>query len=279
MNYAVYKNFTNSNELKSLTIATDKLLKKLNISTTSIDNAIADGSLEGNILDSGESGLIANGYNIALSRGNAILALEDVSFSNLMRAKCTLSKCEDAKVKLDSILEKLGVEYSEDVAIVHILDFLLKDENLEKLKEMISTPLKDFKVAIHYGERFATTKKGANLDRLSELIELLGAEVLKLDSRYSPNGYQLSNIDRGLTYSLSGEILLEAFDSGADMVLSLDSTSLLIFDKYQKAIECRVGRDIKIPVLNLPQLILLATGERDSKNLGFEYHKIAPKFI
>jgi len=52
-----------------------------------------------------------------------------------------------------------------------------------------------------------------------------------------------------------------------------------MMDQNILACEKAVGRDIRMPVLNIAQMVALAVGITDESKIGLDAHKIAPELV
>ena len=143
-----------------------------------------------------------------------------------------------------------------------------KDITPQKIEAELKNSFKDFKLA-YYG-----------MDRTNELLILAtGADIINFEKQDKPNGFDILSHDKSIAYKKAGEIALDAYDCGAEiLVVDSDKTHFMI-DQCVKKCESAVGRDIKIPVVTLPQIIALSLGNTDKKKLGLDRHKIELGFI
>ena len=71
-----------------------------------------------------------------------------------------------------------------------------------------------------------------------------------------------------------------AFDLGCDFVIANSIGVFNMFDKKRNKLNKAINRDfINIPVLFLPQVLLLAFGIKDDTKLAFRYHNIPVDFV
>ena len=281
MKYVLLENIANRGDLNSFDIATMELLKKFDIDVAKIENSNFSNSRDTHLLDDGLTSLVIDAYNLALVEDtNAnLICYDDFSFNSYTKTKNCLKDNKELKEKVNEKLSKLGKEYRGSVKITHLVDLISENIGIDNLKTRVKNSFSDFNIALYYGNGYCQTKEGANINKIEDILSAIGAKVIKLDTIYNGCGYEYLNTHTKISHQIAGEMLLDMFDNSADIVTSTETSAFIMFDKNQKALECEIGRDIKLPFLNLAQLILLATGEVDSKNIGLEYHKIEPKFI
>lgn len=86
-------------------------------------------------------------------------------------------------------------------------------------------------------------------------------------------------VSDNFSYSIAGDILLEAKDADADFILVKNEKTKEFFDKNQSKMEKAVGRDINLPVISKGQFMQLMEGERDIERLGFNSHNVKISFL
>ena len=281
MKYVLLENIANIKDLNSFDVATMELLKVFNIDIAKIDNSNFSNSRNTHLLDDGLSSLVIDAYNLALvEEANAnLICYDDFSFNSYTKTQKCLKADKNLKDEVNAKLSKLGKEYRGSVKITHLVDIITQNIGLDKLKEGVKNSFSDFNIALYYGNGYCQTKESSNISQVEDILSAIGAKVIKLDSIYNSCGFEYLNSHTKISHQMAGEMLLDMFDNSADIVTSTETSAFIMFDKNQKALECEMGRDMRLPFLNLAQLILLATGEVDSKKIGLEHHKIEPNFI
>lgn len=281
MKYILFENIANRKDLNSFYLATKELFKLFDVEVKEFENTIFDEGVNGNLLDNGMTSLAIDAYNLATAEeaGLTVLCLDDASFNSYTKTKECLASSKELRDKVNAKLSELDREFKGTADVKHIIDVIVDEIGIDKIASRVKNSFKDFNIALHYGNRYCQLKEASNIDKIEEILSAIGATVIKLDSVKDSLGYEFLNVNSEIAIKMAGEILLDMFDSNADIVTSTDTNAFMMFDKKQGAIECEMGRDIKLPFLNIAQLILLAIGEVESKKLGFEYHKVTPRFI
>lgn len=206
---------------------------------------------------------VANAYNIALAKERDLLILEDDAYKNIIFSKAQIDENPNLYSLVESELAKFSLKYSQDTKILHLVEIL----KLESIKVNLKSDLSNFSVAVFCSD--------------SSYIESLCAvlSVLKLNVNFIEvsNFYKLPNKDLALKYS--AQLFENALDCGSDFILTNSMGNYEIFDKERKNLAKIANRDLgKMPVIFLPQLLLLAFGVRDESALNFRYHKFQPDF-
>ncbi len=208
---------------------------------------------------------VANAYNIALAKDRDLLILEDDAYKNITFSKSQIDENPNLYSLVESELTRFNLKYSQDTKISHLVEILC--ESLDKIKANLKSDLSDFSVGV-----FCNDSK--NAESLSKFLNALKVRVNFIEIS---DFFALPNRDLALKYS--AQLFENALDCGSDFVLSTSMGNYEIFDKERKNLSKIANRDLgKMPVLFLPQLLLLAFGERNESALNFRYHKFQPEF-
>ncbi len=174
----------------------------------------------------------------------------------------------------DLIATHFGVEKDEDCALETIVDNI----TIEKVVEQLKYPFDNFSVAFYAGsfecESVVEVQKAAE-----ELLTALGAKVVKFANSDVADGFDVVAYNKTIGYKKAGNIVLDAYDSGAEILVVDNRESHFMLDQKVKECEKAVGREIHIPVLNISQMVALAIGLTNKEKLGLDFHKIKPEFI
>lgn len=266
--YVVY----NSYENLSLLDSSLSLLDELAIPFVIFNDFEYYGGHWGRLINE-DSFSLANAINIAkASSENAdLLVLEEDVFYNLALAKKHIEENPSLFSSIQNTLSKYNLAYNQETKVVFINDLLM--QNLESIKGKIRISFRDFCTSIFHSSRNVIDTTLPN----SKLFSLLDLKVL-CDDR---NAYfQYESFNPNLAYKYSAKALERAFDLGSDFVISNSIGVFDMFDRKRGKINKAINREfIDIPVLFLPQVLLLAFGIKDDTKLAFRYHKIPINFL
>ncbi len=273
--YILYTNIIRKNENQSFVKAAQELLALLKSDLPTMKNVPEDRGCDKIAFDI-DSFHFNNAKILALANKEKrdILTIEDSSFLSLSLTKKKLNSSIEMKNEINSKLQKEGLEVNLETQIVPLIKFL--NENISK--NDIKKSYADFNTALYLGSFACDLEQFFDTSLYEESLKLIDINSINYDSSDSSCGYEISGINKELSYKLAGNLLLDMFDNAADFVLVNDVRSFMIMDNEQKKIEKEVGRDINLPILNISQLFLAALGESDIKKFGFEYHKIKLNF-
>jgi heterodisulfide reductase subunit B len=188
--------------------------------------------------------------------------------------------------KVDRYLSQIGRSFKGKIKPKHILEVLYFDVGLERLKEFIKRPLKDVKVAVHYGchilkpsdkrpwkEIKESTERPKFFD---ELVEITGAKSIHWKDKFmccgAGGGVRSGALDVAL--DMTREKVENAQAAGADCIVNACSFCHLQFDTGQTEISKKLGKPYAMPVVYYTQLLGLAIG-LSARELGLHQNFIS----
>lgn len=177
--------------------------------------------------------------------------------------------------------QALGVDYQGNVPVYHMLEIAAKAATGPDFEAKIKRKLKGLKVASYYGCLLVRPPEITGFDdpedpqSLDRIVAALGAEPIKWRSKVECCGAALAFTHADIVLKLSGEILEDAKDSGADVVVAACPLCHSNLDLRQRSIEKYLGVDLEVPVLYFTQLLGLAFGY-SAGQLGLGKHMVSP---
>lgn len=170
-------------------------------------------------------------------------------------------------------LNSAGLPYNGKVRVRHMLDILVHEVGLEKVKQHVKRPLKGLKVAPYYGCQ--TVRPFKDFDdqhfptAIDRLAEALGAEPVHypLKTRCC-GGSQMGTLPK-VAQRLVFSLLREAKRNGANVVTSVCPLCHFNLDSYQPEVNGLFNEDVSITTIYYTQLVGLAFGI-DPKALGLQ---------
>ncbi len=160
-------------------------------------------------------------------------------------------------------LSSIGLEYQENVKVLHPLEILLNEVGLAKLKAVVKRPLKELKIAPYYGcqivRPYATFDDQRNPVSMDKLLEACGAKIVyyPVKTRCCGGSQKGSLPEIGL--DLIRYLLRTAAVNGANVISVACPLCQFNLEVFQKE---AVGSDTPqpLPILYFTQLIGLALG-------------------
>jgi len=175
------------------------------------------------------------------------------------------------------IAAETGYEYNGEIRVDNLLTTITDRVGYDAVAERVVRPLKGLKVACYYGCLLTRPPEvtGAehheypmNMDRL---METLGAEAVDWSYKTDCCGGSLSLSELDIALDLSHDILRNALDVGADLIVTACPLCHANLDMRQKQIGEKFGDDSEIPIVYFTQLMGVAYGQ-DAKTLGLDKH-------
>ena len=183
-----------------------------------------------------------------------------------------------------SVAEMVGQPYDGAVAVRHIVEVLLEDFGLEKLRKSFTRSLGGLKVASYYGCLLVRPHDVTNFDDaenptiLDRLVDAMGGESIDWPGKVDCCGGGLNLTRTDVVVKLSGSIIDMAVSSGADCITVACPMCQASLDLRQKDMEKQSGRRYKIPIVYITQLLGLCLGI-PRKELGLNRLMVAPSAV
>ena len=199
-------------------------------------------------------------------------------YNRLSMAHYELENSEELK---DDILTIVGLPYRGTIRVINVLQFIEK-YILTVLPEKIITPFAH-QVACYYGCLLVRPHKILKFDRLEDpqsmdkVMSVLGASPIDWAFKTECCGAGLSVSRTDLVGRLSGNILKDAADRGAEAVIVACPMCHSNLDMRRPAINRYLSEPVTIPILYVTQSIGLAIG-LSPKELGLQRHFVNVNF-
>jgi heterodisulfide reductase subunit B2 len=193
-------------------------------------------------------------------------------YSRLTVTKYELARDPELKA---AVTDSNGLDYNGSVAVLNIIQMLDKYVT-PNLESRVVKPF-DHKVACYYGCLLVRPHEILKFDReedpqsMDELMLKAGATPIDWAFKTECCGAGLSVSRTSSVGRLSGKIIGDAKDRGAEAVIVACPMCHSNLDMRRDAINTFLGEKVDIPVLYATQVIGLALG-LDSKALGLQRH-------
>lgn len=236
---------------------------------------------------------------LLLAARNLVLAQEDRReimtvcngcLASLMKATEYLLEPKNMG-KVNRLLAQIGRKYTgipqnategrrrvfDPVKVRHYVELMVKDVGVDAIREKTKHPLKNARVAVHYGCHYLRPTERAAFDdpndpvMIDQIVEACGATSVdyedKLDCCGAGGGVRSHVVE--LANALTEGKYNNIAAAGADCIVTGCPFCLLQFDNAQKSF-AKEG----IPVMHVSQLQALAMGI-DPISLGFDTHHVS----
>jgi heterodisulfide reductase subunit B len=150
--------------------------------------------------------------------------------------------------------------------------------------EDLARPLHGLKAAPYYGCVLTRPAAAVPLDdaedpqSLDRLLTALGADVVPFDAKTKCCGGAVLVSHNDVSLDLSGRILKEAKEAGAECLVVACPMCQMALDAYQSKIERQMGEQVNLPILYFTQLMGLALGI-DERRLGLGRLFVSPSRV
>ncbi|MDR1699368.1 MAG: CoB--CoM heterodisulfide reductase iron-sulfur subunit B family protein [Prevotellaceae bacterium] len=187
---------------------------------------------------------------------------------------------EDPKLKAE-IEEIIGKKFENNLNIINVIQFI-QTYVLPTLAEKVTKPFNK-KSACYYGCLLVRPYKILKFDRaedpqtMDEVMKAIGSEPVDFPFKTECCGAGLSVSRTELVGKLSGKIVKEAADRGAEAIIVACPMCHANLDMRRGAINKAMGLQLATPVLYITQAIALAVGI-SANELGLNKHIVPVKF-
>ena len=185
---------------------------------------------------------------------------------------------DEMRGKINKILKKAGVKpFENKIEPKHLTWVLVEELGAKKLREHITNPLNNLKVAPFYGchslrpSSVFDHRGGERPGYLDVLIEAAGGEVLEYNGKDKCCGFHYMLAKEDYFLSMAGGHTLEAKEKGAEVMTSPCSLCDMALGAYQGLSEKKIGKKINLPEMSIQQLLGVSMG-LPSRKLGL--HKL-----
>ncbi len=289
LHYALFTGCTAKQSTPELLSSTLAVAEKLGIKITILEEASCCGASHLQDFDPFLSHVL-NARNICYAEklGLTMITICNTCQLNSAMTKYKLDTDLAYRVRVNEKLAEVGLEYKGTSEIKHFLYVIIDEYGLENVKDKVEIPLSSFNIAPFYGchnirpsELHHKSNGGENPynpSSLDDLIVALEGHPVDYTSKNKCCGFHVELQANHTSEILAGNALLDAIDNNADMMVTPCPLCHLKMDTYQDTIGKVMGRDIKLPVLHMPQMVALALGCSE-KEIGLKYHVTKAKHL
>ncbi|MDD5313293.1 MAG: CoB--CoM heterodisulfide reductase iron-sulfur subunit B family protein [Dehalococcoidia bacterium] len=164
------------------------------------------------------------------------------------------------------VADRVGKEYDGSVAVRHIIEILLEDVGLDKIKKALKKSLNGLKIACYYGCLLVRPNDVTGFDdaenptSMDKLVNAMGGESLEWPYKVECCGGGLNLTRTDVAVRLSGSIIDMAARAGADCIAVACPMCQASLDLRQSDIKKETGLKADMPVVYLTQLLGLCLG-------------------
>jgi heterodisulfide reductase subunit B len=247
-------------------ISARKVLKKLGVKIVEMSEFNCCGLPVDPV--SHETMLILAARNLAMAEQKSlnIVALCPGCAGTLKKVNKMLKEDTALREEINNHLREAGLEFKGTVNAKHIMQVLIEDVGLEKIKNAVVNPLTKVKVAEHNGCHILRPKEYIGFDdpedpkTLKTLIEATGATCLDYMDETQCCGAPSVGVNDKIALALARDKLSHIKKVDAQALITICPFCHIMYDTNELRIERMFNEVYGIPVLHYPQLLGLAIG-------------------
>ncbi len=211
--------------------------------------------------------LAARNLCLAEQKNLNILTLCPGCAGTLRKVNRSLEADKKLRERVNGHLKEIGMEFKGGKIVVrHLIQALVEDVGLDKIKDAVVKPLTGLRVAEHNGCHILRPAKYIGFDDpenpvlLKRLIEATGAECLDYLYETDCCGAPIIGMNDKIPLYLAGDKLRNVKSVDAQALITVCPFCHMMFDINQPRIERLLSEEFGIPVLHYPQFLGLAMG-------------------
>lgn len=181
--------------------------------------------------------------------------------------------------RVNGMLGGDGIAYRGTVTVKHLLWIVVREVGLQRLRDQVRIPMRDFRIAPFYGCYILRPSWDLGFDdpenptSLEKVIRAVGGEPVAYPGRTKCCGFPVILEKEAIAVAMAGNNMKEAKEEGADFMVTPCPLCHMSLDIYQDRAGQAVNARLNLPILHLPQLLGLALGI-PPKDLGVSHHLV-----
>ena len=211
---------------------------------------------------------------------DTLMTVCNVCTLNLRQANYQLQIDSALRERVNDNLESVGVpRYQGTVEVTHFL-WLVAGEHFDLLQQAAHKGLKGLKIAPFYGCQILRPSKLLGFDdpdrpdSLERIIRACGGEPIDYPAKIKCCGFPIIQAREDTALGELIQPIEQAKEAGADAIVTPCPLCHLSLDAWQSKLKAQTGKDFRMPILHLSQLIGVAAGLADSE-LKFKRHVVS----
>jgi len=266
MKYAFYPGCVMPTEQYAYELSIREIMPKLDIELVDLKGFSCCGEPLKSVNQMLTLSLAARNIAVSEKEGLDIFAPCPMCHLALSEAKRILDSDPTMKERVNNCLKDEDLIYTGTSDIVHTLDLLHDIIGIEKIKELVKTPLTDIIIASHYGCHTIRPKEigrpddSENPEKMDRILEAIGGK-----SKYYPEkldccgGLLNANLPES-ALTKTGQKLKGVQEQGFDCFVDICPWCHRQYDARQAKAGETVATKLEVPVFYLTQLIGMSFG-------------------
>ena len=169
-----------------------------------------------------------------------------------------------------------------DVDVKHLLWLIAEDDGAQRLREVAHKGLKGLKVAPFYGCQILRPSRINGFEdpdrpwSLEAIIDACGGQAIDYPAKIKCCGFPIIQAREETALGELIQPIEQAKEAGADAMVTPCPLCHLSLDAWQSKLRAATGKDFRMPILHLSQLVGVAAGLEESE-LKFKRHIVDPR--
>ncbi|MFX0002598.1 MAG: CoB--CoM heterodisulfide reductase iron-sulfur subunit B family protein [Candidatus Hodarchaeota archaeon] len=230
----------------------------------------------------------ARNLAIAEKMGLDILTICSGCYETLKTVSVLLEEDEEYLKKINAILNKINYNYTGKTKVYHFVELFSQPEWLDKIKSLVVKPLDDLNLAVHYGCHLVRPSKIMQFDhpekpeKIDIILQTLGAKTVDFANKLECCGF-CARLQEEIGEKLVEDKMTELceLEEDVDGLVAVCPACTTQYDRKEKIIARKTGKELDIPVLYLAEMMAIALGveleELSLKNRSVKPNKLIEK--
>ncbi len=224
----------------------------------------------------------ARNLAIAEKMGLNIMTICSGCYETLKTVSVLLKEDEEYLAKINETLKKINYKYTGKTKVFHFVELFSQPEWLEKIKNILVKPLDDLNLAVHYGCHLIRPSKIMQFDhpekpeKIDIILQALGAKTIEFATKLECCGY-CARLQDEIGEKLVEDKMTELceLEEEVDALIAVCPACTTQYDRKEKIISRKSGKDLDIPVLYLAEIMAYALGV-DLQDLSLKNRSVKP---
>jgi heterodisulfide reductase subunit B len=221
--------------------------------------------------------VLSSSRNLALAEKHNLdmIVLCKCGYGTLRMAQHLMSENTSLREDVNAILAKEGLKYKGEIRVKHLFKVLFNDVGTEAIKEKVTRPYQNLRVATHYGCHALRPSSIVQFDDpvaptiFDQLVEVTGAESIDWPTKLGCCGGPLLGIHDDLSFDFTEKKLDDAKRAGAHYMTTGCVFCQIQFDSVRENVKRGSSSKHYVPSILYSQLLGLCM-DIDKELLGLD---------
>jgi heterodisulfide reductase subunit B len=225
----------------------------------------------------------ARNLAIAEKMGLDVLTICSGCYETLKTVSVLLEEDQKYLEKIDSLLKKINYNYTGKTKVYHFVELFSQPEWLEKIEKILVKPLDDLTFAVHYGCHLVRPSKIMQFDhperpeKIDLILKSLGAKTVDFANKLECCGF-CARLQDEIGDKLVEDKMTELceLEEEVDALITVCPACTTQYDRKERMIARKTGKELDIPVLYLAEIMAIALGV-ELQDLSLTNRSVRPK--